>query len=136
MKHVDDNFTDLYMLAMLPEGVKISIRNGRIVHESAKSGEGVMSFISSTFNSLRRWYNNDNRMTSINEIYSIVQTSLRILEDTIDDDIRRRYDQTFPSVIQGIENYMRTYNDDAYIVSRCKIIIENIKSLEIKQKNV
>ena len=130
MKHVDDNLTDLYLLSMLPEGVKISMRNGRIVHEKPKSGEGVMSFVASSFNSLRRWYNNDNRVSGTNEIYTVIQTTFRILEETIDDKLKERYKAIFPKVIEGIENYMRTYKDDAYIVSRCSIIIDNIRDYE------
>ncbi len=128
MKHVDDNFTDLYLLSMLPEGVKLSIRNGRIVHEKPKSGEGVMSFVSQSFNSLRRWYNNDNRVTAMNEIYSIVHVAIKIMEECIDEKILKRYFEILPKVIQGIENYSRTYKDDAFIVSRCMIIIDNIKT--------
>ncbi len=128
MKHIDDNLTDLYLLSMLPEGVKLSIRNGRIVHEKPKSGEGVMSFVSQSFNSLRRWYNNDNRVTAMNEIYSIVQSAFKIIEESRDEKILERYSGIFPKVIQGIENYSRTYKDDAFIVSRCMIIVDNIKS--------
>jgi len=128
MKHVDDNLTDLYLLSMLPEGVKLSIRNGRIVHEKPKSGEGVMSFVSQSFNSLRRWYNNDNRITAMNEIYGIIQTAIKIMEESQDEKILERYSTILPRVIQGIENYSRTYKDDAFIVSRCMIIVDNIKS--------
>lgn len=128
MKHVDDNLTDLYLLSMLPEGVKLSLRNGRIVHEKPKSGEGVMSFVSQSFNSLRRWYNNDNRVTAMNEIYDIINTASTIMDESIDDDIMKRYNTLLPKVMQGIENYSRTYKDDAFIVSRCMIIIDNIKS--------
>lgn len=128
MKHIDDNLTDLYLLSMTPEGVKLSIRNGRIVHEKAKSGEGVMSFVSHSFNSLRRWYNNDNRVTAMNEIYSIVQTATKIMEESQDENILERYYEILPKVIQGIDNYSRTYKDDAFIVSRCMIIIDNIKT--------
>jgi len=128
MKHIDDNLTDLYMLSMLPEGVKLSIRNGRIVHEKPKSGEGVMSFVSHSFNSLRRWYNNDNRVTAMNEIYSIVQTAIKIMDESHDEKILERYSEILPKVIQGIDNYSRTYKDDAFIVSRCMIIIDNIKT--------
>lgn len=128
MKHVDDNLTDLYLLSMLPEGVKLSLRNGRIVHEKPKSGEGVMSFVSQSFNSLRRWYNNDNRVTAMNEIYDIINTASTIMDESIDDDIMKRYTTLLPKVMQGIENYSRTYKDDAFIVSRCMIIIDNIKS--------
>ena len=130
MKHIDDNLTDLYLLSMLPEGVKISMRNGRIVHEKPKSGEGVMSFVASSFNSLRRWYNNDNRVSGTNEIYNVVQTTFRILEETVDDRLKERYKILFPKVIEGIENYMRTYKDDAYIVSRCNIITDNMRDYE------
>jgi len=38
-----------------------------------------MSFVSQSFNSLRRWYNNDNRVTAMNEIYSIVQSAFKIM---------------------------------------------------------
>ena len=130
MKHIDDNLTDLYLLSMLPEGVKVSIRNGRIVHEKPKSGEGVMSFVASSFNSLRRWYNNDNRVSGTNEIYNVIQTSFKILEENVDDKLTQRYKTILPKVIEGIENFMRTYKDDAYIVSRCNIIIDNIKDYE------
>lgn len=130
MKHIDDNLTDLYLLSLLPEGVKVSIRNGRIVHERPKSGEGVMSFVASSFNSLRRWYNNDNRMSGINEIYNVIHTSFRILEENTDDKLNQRYKDLFPKVIEGIENFMRTYKDDAYIVSRCNIIIDNTKGYD------
>lgn len=133
MKHIDDNLTDLYLLSMLPEGVKLSLRNGRIVHEKPKSGEGVMSFVSQSFNSLRRWYNNDNRVTAMNEIYSIVQTATKIMEECKDEKILERYSKIFPKVIQGIENYSRTYKDDAFIVSRCNIIKDNIGDYEIKK---
>lgn len=129
MKHIDDNLTDLYLLSMLPEGVKLSIRNGRIVHEKPKSGEGVMSFVSQSFNSIRRWYNNDNRVTAMNEIYDIVNNATKIMEECADDSILERYSKVFPKVIQGIENYSRTYKDDAFIVSRCMIIMDNIKSV-------
>lgn len=135
MKHIDDNFTDLYTIAMLPEGVKLNIRNGRIVHDSPKSGEGVMSFVSDTFNSMRRWYNNDNRITATNEVYSIVQTAFVILE-TADEDLERRYRHIFPQVSDGIVNYMKTYAKDTFITARCKIIIDNIKNFEKKEKNV
>lgn len=135
MKFIDDNFTDLYTLAMLPEGVKLIIRNGRIVQEGAKSGEGIMSFISSTFNSMRRWYNNDNRITAMNEIYTIIQTSFKILE-TADNDLERRYRHIFPQVVDGIKNYMKTYSKDTFITARCKILIDNINSFEKKKKDV
>ena len=128
MKHIDDNLTDLYLLSMLPEGVKLSIRNGRIVHEKPKSGEGVMSFVSQSFNSLRRWYNNDNRITAMNEIYDVIKTATRIMDECGDGKILERYSKIFPKVVQGIENYSRTYKDDAFIVSRCMIIVDNIKT--------
>jgi hypothetical protein len=135
MKFIDDNFTDLYTLAMLPEGVKLTMRNGRIVQEGAKSGEGVMSFISSTFNAMRRWYNNDNRITAMNEIYTIIQTSFKILE-TADYDLQRRYLHIFPQVVDGIKNYMKTYSKDTFITARCKILIDNINAYDIKEKCV
>ena len=135
MKFIDDNFTDLYTLAMLPEGVKLTMRNGRIVQEGAKSGEGIMSFVSSTYNALRRWYNNDNRITAINEIYTIIQTSFKILE-TAEYDLQRRYLQLFPQVVDGIKNYMKTYSKDTFITARCKILIDNINAYDIKEKCV
>ena len=94
-----------------------------------------MSFISGTFNSMRRWYNNDNRVTSMNEIYNIIQASFANIE-TVDLDLERRYRYIFPQVIDGIKNYMRTYGNDVYITSRCQIIIDNINTFQKKDKTL
>lgn len=131
MKHIDDNLTDLHILSLLPEGVKISIRSGRLVHEKPKSGEGVMDVLSNSFNSLRRWYNNDNRTSGMNEIYGIVQESFRIVKE-VDDNYKRQYAELYPRVIIGIQNYMRTYKDDSFIMSRCTILIDRIRYEEGK----
>jgi hypothetical protein len=64
----------------------------------------------------------------MNEIYDIINTASTIMDESIDDDIMKRYNTLLPKVMQGIENYSRTYKDDAFIVSRCMIIIDNIKS--------
>lgn len=135
MKYIDDNMTDLYTIAMLPEGVKLSIRHGRLVHDPSKSGEGVMAFISGTFNAVKRWYNNDNRATAVNEVYSVIQTAFKVIE-TADQDLVSRYQQVFPLVIQGIENYSRTYGTDTSITARCKILVDNLKSVSKKEKNI
>lgn len=134
MKYIDDNMTDLYTIAMLPEGVKLSIRHGRLIHDPAKSGEGVMAFISGTFNAVKRWYNNDNRATAVNEVYSVIHTAFKVIE-TADQDLTSRYQQVFPLVIQGIENYSRTYGTDTFITARCKILVDNLKGILKKENN-
>ena len=126
MKHIDDNLTDLHILSLLPEGVKVSVRHGRLVHEKPKTGEGAMAFVSSSMNSLRRWYNNDSRVSGMNEIFTIVQNSLKILEGS-DEHYVIQYKNVLPKLIEGIQNYMRTYKDDAFITSRCNVLLERIQ---------
>ena len=53
-KHIDDNLSDLYVISLLPVDVKISIRNGRIIHEKPKGGEGFMSTVSNAMHSMKR----------------------------------------------------------------------------------
>lgn len=131
-KHIDDNLADLYVISLLPEGVKISIKNGRIIHEKPKSGDGFMATLSNAMHAMRRWLNSDNRTSGINEIYSIVQQSFMNVQELIDEKTQSsyldRYDRLYPNVVTGIENYKRTYSDDAYIVSRCNVIIGNIQT--------
>lgn len=133
MKHIDDNLTDLHILSLLPEGVKVSVRHGRLVHEKPKTGEGVMAVLSYSMHSLRRWYNNDSRVSGMNEIFSIVQNSLKIIEDA-DEHYITQYMKVFPRVVDGIQNYRRTYKDDAFITSRCSLLIERIHYVISKHK--
>lgn len=133
MKHIDDNLTDLHILSLLPEGVKVSVRHGRLVHEKPKTGEGVMAVLSSSMNSLRRWYNNDSRVSGMNEIFSIIQNSLRIIDEA-DEHYVAQYRKVFPRVIEGIQNYMRTYRDDAFITSRCNVLLELLRYNMTKSK--
>jgi hypothetical protein len=130
-KHIDDNLADLYVISLLPEGVKISIKNGRIIHEKPKGGDGFMSSVSNIMHGMKRWMNSDNRTSGINEIYTIVQRSFMNVNELLEEKYQSyltRYDRLYPDVVTGIENYKRTYSDDAYIVSRCNVIIGNIQT--------
>jgi hypothetical protein len=125
--HIDDNLSDLGVISLLQEGVKISLRNGRIVHEKPKGGDGFMSSLSNAMNSMKRWLNNDNRTSGMNEINRVIQQSFIILNDANDSYVKM-YKELYPKVIVGLENYRRTYGDDPYIISRCNIIITNLQT--------
>ena len=118
-KYIDDNLTDLNILALLPEGVKISVRSGRIVHDD----------VNNAFNSFKRWIYNDNRKSGIQYIYNIVSDSLQILTETDNPAYKQIYLDILPNVIKGIENYKRTYMPDAFICSRCAVIVHNIETV-------
>lgn len=125
-KYIDDNLTDLNILALLPEGVKISVRSGRIVHETIKDG----NFLAGAINSVKRWVFNDNRKSGVQEIYTIVELAVKILRALeVGGVYHEMYMDILPKVATGIENYKRTYKDDAFVASRCNIIIRNIKAL-------
>ena len=79
--HIDDNLSDLGVISLLQEGVKISLRNGRIIHEKPRGGEGFMSSLSSAMTSMKRWINNDNRTSGMNEINRVIQQSFVILQE-------------------------------------------------------
>lgn len=125
--HIDDNLSDLGVISLLQEGVKISLRNGRIIHEKPRGGEGFMSSLSSAMTSMKRWINNDNRTSGMNEINRVIQQSFVILQET-NESYRKMYNDLYPKVIIGLENYRRTYADDPYIISRCNILINNLQT--------
>ena len=123
---IDDNLTDLHLISLLQEGVKISVRQGRIVHEQPK-GENVVTNVAS---SLKRWFFNDNRKSGINEMYSIVKQAIQIIaEGEKSSYYHKKYIEILPKVIEGINNYKITYKEDAYITSRCNVIIDGINSV-------
>ena len=126
-KCVDDNLTDLNLLSLLTEGVKISVRNGRIFHELPR-GENI---IHNMGNSAKRWFYNDNRKSGVQEIYFIIKQSIGLMKDDLETNsyYYKKYMEVFPRVIAGIENYKRTYQGDAYITSRCTVIIDAINSM-------
>ena len=126
-KCVDDNLTDLNLVSLLTEGVKISVRNGRIFHELPK-GENI---VHNVMNSTKRWFHNDNRKSGVQELYAIVKQSLVLIKENLEKNsyYYNKYVEIFPKVIAGIENYKRTYQDDAYIMSRCAVIIDAINSV-------
>ena len=125
-KCIDDNLTDLHLISLLQEGVKISVRQGRIVHEQPK-GENVMANVTGSF---KRWFFNDNRKSGVNEIYSIVKQAIQIIsEGEKDSYYHKKYIEILPKVIDGINNYKLTYKEDAYITSRCNVIIDGINSV-------
>ena len=122
-KTIDDNLTDLSILASLPEGVKISVRSGRIVLERPKG----TNIVQDALGSLKRWIYSDNRKSGIDEIYNIVTKSIELVNSLEEGDHNKAmYKKIFPGVIKGIENYKRTYSDDAFIRARCDIITNNI----------
>jgi hypothetical protein len=127
-KCVDDNLTDLNLVSLLTEGVKISVRNGRIFHELPK-GENILHNV---LNSTKRWFHNDNRKSGVQELYAIVKQSLVLIKENLETNsyYYKKYMEIFPKVIAGIENYKRTYQDDAYITSRCTVIIDAINSVQ------
>ena len=127
-KCIDDNLTDLNLISLLPEGVKISVRNGRIVHEHPK-GENVVTNVAGSF---KRWFFNDNRKSGVSELYNIVKQALQLINDKVVTESSyyyTKYMEIFPKVIEGIRNYQMTYKDDAYITSRCNVIIDGINSV-------
>jgi hypothetical protein len=125
-KCIDDNLTDLHLISLLQEGVKISVRQGRIVHEQPK-GENVVTNVASSF---KRWFFNDNRKSGINEMYSIVKQAIEIIaEGEKGSYYHKKYIEILPKVIDGINNYKLTYKEDAYITSRCNVIIDGINSV-------
>tara|TARA_R110000851_G_scaffold317746_2_gene481322 strand:- start:447 stop:848 length:402 start_codon:yes stop_codon:yes gene_type:complete len=129
-KCIDDNLTDLNLISLLAEGVKISVRQGRIVHEQAK-GENIVTNVASSF---KRWFFNDNRKSGVNEMYAIVKQAIQIL-DADEKALKKnsfyynKYIEILPKVIDGIDNYKLTYKEDAYITSRCNVIIDGINSV-------
>ena len=125
--HIDDNLSDLGVISLLQEGVKISLRNGRIIHEKPRGGEGFMSSLSSAMTSVKRWFNNDNRTSGMNEINRVIQQSFVIVIDANESYVKM-YMDLYPKVIVGLQNYRRTYADDPYIISRCNIIINNLQT--------
>ena len=127
-KCVDDNLTDLNLVSLLTEGVKISVRNGRIFHELPK-GENI---IHNVMNSTKRWFHNDNRKLGVQELYAIIKQSLVLIKENLEKNsyYYNKYVEIFPKVIAGIENYKRTYQDDSYITSRCTVIIDAINSVQ------
>ena len=127
-KCVDDNLTDLNLISLLTEGVKISVRNGRIFHELPK-GENI---VHNVMNSTKRWFHNDNRKSGVQELYAIIKQSLVLIKENLEKNsyYYNKYVEIFPKVIAGIENYKRTYQDDSYITSRCTVIIDAINSVQ------
>lgn len=82
-------------------------------------------------NSTKRWFHNDNRKSGVQELYAIVKQSLVLIKENLEKNsyYYNKYVEIFPKVIAGIENYKRTYQDDAYIMSRCTVIIDAINSV-------
>ena len=117
-QHIDDNMTDLHVLALLKPGVKLSIVSGRIVHEKPKTGGFVSCFVGS----FKRWVNQDNRKSGVENIYNIVRVALQIMQETS----HPEYKGVLKQVITGLEAFQKTYQDDAFIQARTKVIMENI----------
>ena len=124
---IDDNLTDLNVISLLPVGVKLSVRSGKILHEKPKGENVVTNFIGSA----KRWFYNDNRNSGVMEIYTVVKQSIKILTETLSDEsfYRRRYMELLPKVKDGIDNYKITYEDDSFIISKCNVIINGINSV-------
>ena len=123
-KTIDDNLTDLSILGSLPEGVKISVRSGRIVLERPKG----VNVVQDVMCSLKRWMYSDTRKSGIDEVYSIVTKSIELVNSLGPENHNRKmYMKVFPLVIVGIENYKRTYSDDPFIRARCDIIMNNVQ---------
>jgi len=125
-KCIDDNLTDLHIISLLPEGVKISVRNGKIIHEQPK-GENI---VHNAMGSVKRWFFNDNRKSGIHELYAIIKQALSIIEELDKKSYYYiKYVDLLPKVIDGIKNYNSTYRDDSFIASRCNVIIDGINSI-------
>lgn len=124
---IDDNLTDLNVISLLPVGVKLSVRSGKILHEKPKGENIVTNFIGSA----KRWFFNDNRNSGVAEIYTVVKQAIKILSETLTSDsfYRRKYMELLPKVKEGIENYKITYEDDSFIISKCNVIINGINSV-------
>ena len=79
-KCIDDNLTDLHIISLIKEGVKIYVRNGRIAHQQPK-GENVLQ---NMWGSTKRWFYNDNRRSGVDEIYNIVNpANINVTVNTI-----------------------------------------------------
>ena len=71
-------------------------------------------------------------MLLIDELYNIVKQALQLINDKVVTESSyyyTKYMEIFPKVIEGIRNYQMTYKDDAYITSRCNVIIDGINSV-------
>ena len=126
-KCIDDNLTDLNIISLLTEGVKLSVRNGRISHELPK-GENI---VANAAGSAKRWFFNDNRRSGVGEVYSVIKQTLVIMKDMLVPGAfyYNKYVDILPRVIEGIENYKTTYKDDTFITSRCNVIVDAIHSV-------
>jgi hypothetical protein len=126
-KCIDDNLTDLHIISLIKEGVKIYVRNGRIAHQQPK-GENVLQ---NMWGSTKRWFYNDNRRSGVDEIYNIVKQGIKIVQGLESDKFYcKKYIELLPKVIEGINNYKKTYSEDSYMQSRCNVIINGIQSIK------
>ena len=70
----------------------------------------------------------------MNEIFIIIQNAMKIMEEA-EEHYATQYRKVLPKVIEGIQNYMRTYKDDAFITSRCNVLLERIRYVMSKSKS-
>ena len=74
---------------------------------------------------------NDNRRSGVDEIYNIVKQGIKIVQGLESDKFYcKKYIELLPKVIEGINNYKKTYSDDSYMQSRCNVIINGIQSIK------
>ena len=133
-KLIEDNLTELNIITLIPENGRVRVHHGHIKIEPDKVGRGIMSTASWLINAGRRWYFNDNRISGISAISDTVQQSFNLIEEiktkpdfTMGTWYTNTFLQRYDGVIKGLTNYKNTYSHDAYIVSRCELLVNKIK---------
>lgn len=126
----EDILTKLKYIGNLPQGIKIDSYTLR--YES-----------NSIFSSIRRrFFTGDDRDNALNLFTRIINRSFEILNccfcnsSKMYDKLRSSYIlQDIVKSIDGLREFQKTYNDDAYFFCKIQITIESVMSriLEIKQ---
>ena len=105
---------ELTLLSMIEPHDKLCIRNGNLALQ--KKTLWITQAI-------KRWWYLDSRSVILEKIRALINNSISCRSES------QRFNTIFPSVIGGLSNLSKTYEDDAVTVAHLKILIDKLSSV-------
>ena len=124
-EQINNNILNLKIISAINKEDKVCINDNNI---SIESNDLLQSF--------RRWYYNQSRLTTMEQLESVINESFKLTDEILDSDdklnsadtsnIIQRFLIELSSVKKGLDNLKITYNDDVSIVSRIDLLEQRI----------
>ena len=124
-EQINNNILNLKIISAINKDDKVCINDNNI---SIESNDLLQSF--------RRWYYNQSRLTTMEQLESVINESFKLTDEILDSDdklnsadtsnIIQRFLIELSSVKKGLDNLKITYNDDVSIVSRIDLLEQRI----------